>query len=86
MGLLVYVGQRFIPNLAQLTVPLRALLNEGSKFEWKDEQQRTFVETKKALENIPTLGYYSLTERTLVFADAGSAALGEYRYYNEGKN
>lgn len=75
LGLVNYVG-KFIPNLATVTEPLRALTRTGVKFEWGEAQKNSFQELKQILSNELTLGYYDAKDRTQVIADASPVGLG----------
>lgn len=57
LGLVNYVN-RFIPNLATISEPLRQLTKKGTKFEWGQKQRNAFMELKKCLTNESSLGYY----------------------------
>lgn len=76
LGLVQYVGARFIPNLIDLTEPLRALLGHGAHFSWGVPQQTAFDVIKSSLDKIVALGFYSISDRTQLYADASSVALG----------
>lgn len=81
LGLINYVG-KWIPNLATTTEPLKELLRQKSGRNtniselWGHSQQTAFNTLKAALGDIPNLGYYSVTDKTLVFADASPVGLG----------
>lgn len=75
LGLVNYVN-RFIPNLATISEPLRQLTKKGTKFEWGQKQRNAFMELKKCLTNESSLGYYRVSDRTQVVADASPVGLG----------
>lgn len=75
LGLVNYLG-KFIPNLATVTEPLRKLTKHDASFDWKLEQQQAFDLLKQYLSKETTLGYYSVTDRTQVIADASPVGLG----------
>ncbi|CAH2105411.1 unnamed protein product [Euphydryas editha] len=63
LGLINFIG-KWIPNLATLTEPLRELLrlklhkNSDITKYWKQEQNKSFLELKKSLGSIKTLGTF----------------------------
>ncbi|XP_055612924.1 uncharacterized protein K02A2.6-like [Uranotaenia lowii] len=75
LGLANYLN-KYIHNLADLDEPLRRLTQTDVKFEWKDEQQTSFENIKKALANTPQLGYFNVKHQTSVIVDASPTALG----------
>lgn len=54
LGLVTYVG-KFIPDIANITEPLRNMLKLNCKFIWAQEQQKSFDKLKSFLANIPDL-------------------------------
>ena len=85
LGLVTYVG-KFIPRLADLTDPLRELIRKDTKFYWKQSQKEAFLEIKKAMSDIKSLGYYDPEHKTEVIADANPIALGAVLVQLDGKN
>lgn len=75
LGLVNYVG-KFIPNLATITEPLRNLTKKDTTFEWNEEHEVTFEQSKLQLSNPMVLGYYNTKDRTMLFADASPVGLG----------
>lgn len=75
LGLVTYVS-KFIPNLATVTDPLRKLTKKDTPFDWGDEQQNAFTQLKDQLSNPTTLGYYKVSDRTQLYADASPVGLG----------
>ncbi|XP_055858008.1 uncharacterized protein K02A2.6-like [Episyrphus balteatus] len=75
LGLVNFVG-KFIPNLANLTEPLRTLTRQNATFKWQKEQQIRFERLKESLTSDVVLGYYDVQKRTQVYADASPVALG----------
>ncbi|XP_063626451.1 uncharacterized protein K02A2.6-like [Cydia splendana] len=81
LGLVNYVN-KWLPNLATRTEPLKELLRKklGKKADikpyWTSEQDRAFTELKEALSKIQSLGYYDINDKTQVIADASPVGLG----------
>lgn len=75
LGLITYVG-KFIPDLADLTEPLRVLLKADAKFVWGPDQANAFQILKTQLSRVPNLAYFDPNRRTRVVADASPVALG----------
>ncbi|KAL7725832.1 hypothetical protein ACLKA6_015914 [Drosophila palustris] len=75
LGLVTYVG-KFIPDLANLTEPLRRLLKKDCKFDWGETEKRAFEDLKSRLAKIPNLAYFDPNNKTRLIADASPVALG----------
>ncbi|XP_042148639.1 uncharacterized protein K02A2.6-like [Ixodes scapularis] len=52
--------QKFVPNLADKTAPLRKLITKDTEFLWTEEQSKALTEIKQALKSAPTLAYYNV--------------------------
>lgn len=76
LGLVNFVGCRFLPNLATITEPLRTLLTKNSLFKWNDEQEKSFRKLQSMLTDQKHLGYNSPCDRTQLIADASPVGLG----------
>ena len=74
LGMIAYVA-RFIPNLSELTSPLRALKKEET---WKrtSVEQEAYDAIKKELTSKKVLKYYNVNKPLLLSVDASSKALG----------
>lgn len=75
LGLVTYVS-RFLPNLATLSHPLRALLKNSNQFCWLSEHQKSFDSLKHLIGNIDCLGYFDPTDHTILVTDASGVGLG----------
>lgn len=74
LGLVTYVG-KFIPDLADVTEPLRSLMKKDIKFMWGPDQEKSFRRLKENLATIPTLSYFNPKYRTRLIADGSPVAL-----------
>ncbi|KAG7304923.1 hypothetical protein JYU34_010335 [Plutella xylostella] len=81
LGLVNYIN-KWIPNLATMTEPLKELLRLklGKKASitqyWTRNQDKAFLSLKETLTGIETLGYYDVKDKTQVIADASPVGLG----------
>ncbi len=75
LALMTYL-HKFIPNMSQLTAPLRLLLKRGVAFHWEDVQQKSIDDCKKCLTEAPVLRYYNTKEPEVLSCDASSKGLG----------
>ena len=73
---MVGFSARFIPNLATVAEPLRAISRKGVPFVWSSEQETSFQELKKQLASAPVLAYFDKDAHTRVIADASPVGLG----------
>lgn len=76
LGSVTYLGQRFIPNMAELTQPIRQLTHKGSQFAWTYEHQRAFDILIEQIAKSTMLGYFSNADKTRLYADASPVGLG----------
>lgn len=81
LGLVNYVN-KWIPNLATKTEPLKELLRKklGKNTSilpfWKPAQSSAFNDLKNILTKVQSLGYYDVNDKTQVKADASPVGLG----------
>ncbi|RVE62485.1 hypothetical protein OJAV_G00157530 [Oryzias javanicus] len=73
-GLLQYLS-KFIPNLSDISAPLRKL--EGNmEWHWGAEQQQSFDKLKALVSQAPVLKYYDVNKPVTLSVDASSEGLG----------
>lgn len=74
LGMVTYLG-KFIPNLSDITKPLRKLLHKENAWVWDHEQQKAFKNVKKVLSTTPVLRYYDMNKPVKLSVDASSMAI-----------
>ena len=67
---------KFSPNLAQLTQPLRELLSKNRVWQWGSEQQKAFSFVKAEISKPTTLALYDPQSDLTISADVSSYGLG----------
>ena len=75
MGMVNHLG-KFIPNLAELTEPLRNLLSKKNHWLWERAPTDAFDNIKKILASTTVLAHYNHQAETIVSADASSFGVG----------
>lgn len=75
LGLASYLSS-YLVNFADLTAPMWKIANT-KPFAWTGEAERSFNETKKRIVGCTiTQGFFSKTDRTVLYTDASPLALG----------
>ena len=74
LGMVNYMSE-FIPNLANLTQPLRELLHKEVGWHWSERQEKAFQAIKEKLTSDATLQYYDVEKPFTVSVDASSNGL-----------
>lgn len=75
LGMVTYLA-KFIPNLSEITHPLRKLLEKESEWVWTNQQSDAFAKIKDAISSPPVLAFYDVNKSVTLQADASSYALG----------
>ena len=75
LGMVNYVS-KIIPNLSDLTTPLRQLLHQDVLWQWEKQQETSFKAIKESLTLAPMLGYYDAQKALTLQVDASSTGLG----------
>ncbi|MCG7868790.1 MAG: hypothetical protein JAY74_20765, partial [Candidatus Thiodiazotropha taylori] len=82
LGMANYMS-KFAPRLADITAPLRVLLQDKVAFVWDAPQQRAFEEVKSVITNSPVLGFYNPSEPLTLESDASKNGLGSCLMQND---
>lgn len=75
LGLVQYVS-KFIPNLADVSEPLRILTKNDVVWHWEKEQVDSFARLKEILTQAPVLKIYDLEKDVTISVDASCKGLG----------
>ena len=75
LGSVTYLA-KFIPNLSELTQPLRELLSKEKEWFWDYMQQQAFEKLKETIQSPPTLKYFDSKLPITLSVDASSYAVG----------
>ena len=75
LGLLTYYS-RFLPNLSTTLAPLYQLLKHSAKWQWKDEQEKSFKESKQLLLSSQLLVHFDPTLKIRLACDASAYGIG----------
>lgn len=67
---------KFIPNMSELTSPLRQLLHQDVEWHWEERHETGFKKVKDTLALSPVLGYYDAKKELTLQVDASSTGLG----------
>ena len=75
LGMSQYLA-KFLPQLSDLTKPLRELTHKEVEWVWDQLQERAFKQLQEAITSTPVLRYYNLAEDVTIQCDASQAGLG----------
>ena len=75
LGIMVYLS-KFVPNLSEITAPLRGLLEKGVEWHWYAKHQKAFREAIEIATKAPVLRYYDVTKEVTVATDASNQGFG----------
>ena len=81
-GLVQYLG-KFIPNLAELSKPLRDLFTKDAPFVWNHEQEEAYEKLKQGCSQPPTLAFYDMKKSVATSLHSSRSGLGAVCMYNE---
>ncbi|MCG7876694.1 MAG: RNase H-like domain-containing protein [Candidatus Thiodiazotropha endolucinida] len=75
LGMVTYLS-RFCENLAEITSPLRKLLENNVLFSWDKPQDDAFQKVKDLITKAPVLAYYDKERPLTIQCDASKSGLG----------
>jgi hypothetical protein len=75
LGAVTYLA-KWIPNLSELTFPLRELTKKSATWLWEDKQKESFRLLKELLIKAPVLHYFDNNLPTKISCDASRLGLG----------
>ncbi|CAH2097604.1 unnamed protein product [Euphydryas editha] len=75
LGMITYLN-KFIPNMSDLTNPLRELLHKDTNFIWEHYHEEAFNKIKQVLQRPPVLRLYDVNKPVTLTVDASSKNLG----------
>lgn len=83
LGFVTYLG-KFLPNMSDVSAPLRILLEEKNEWFWDKEQSDSFQKLKEMATNAPILSYYDPKQPLTLNVDASSMqGLGAVKLQND---
>ena len=75
LGMIQYLA-KFLPNLSDITKPLRELTHKEVEWVWDQPQEDAFRKLQEAVMSTPVLRYYNLAEEVTIQCDASQTGLG----------
>ena len=75
LGTVNFLAQ-YIPNMSEITAPLRNLLRKNNHFIWEHEQKQSLQQIKAVLTKEPVLSFYDVTQEVTIQADASQNGIG----------
>ena len=75
LGLVQYLS-KFLPNLPDMTKPLRELTQQDVEWCWEDAQVTALSQLREAVTRTPVLRYYNLNDEVTLQCDASQSGLG----------
>ncbi|XP_065192543.1 uncharacterized protein K02A2.6-like [Sycon ciliatum] len=75
MGMFTFLS-KFVPDMANVSAPLRALLKADTAWQWDTQQETAFCRLKELATTAPCLALFSPDQPVRISADASSYGLG----------
>jgi len=75
LGMITYLG-KFIPNLSEVSLPLRNLTSKNVEWIWDCEQQKSFNQLKELIKSPPVLRFFDPKLPITLSVDSSSHAVG----------
>ena len=75
LGCVNYLS-RYIPKLAEISEPLRRLIEKSTVFVWQSQQEEAFNHIKQLISEATVLKYYDVDEEVTIQCNASEKGLG----------
>ncbi|KAL1277849.1 hypothetical protein QQF64_024522 [Cirrhinus molitorella] len=75
LGMVKYLA-KFIPNLSEISAPLRKLLEKDTAWHWEDAHDKSVEKLKQMITQSPTLKFYDVSKPVTLSVDASSEGIG----------
>lgn len=75
LGMYNYLRE-FVPNMSEITAPLRVLLKRDVAWHWNADQQMAFDKLKEAIASSPVLNNFDLNKEVVIQTDSSQNGLG----------
>ncbi|KAI5750921.1 hypothetical protein M8J77_002494 [Diaphorina citri] len=75
LGITKYLS-KFIPNVSEVSAPLRELTKDRAEWIWSDCHQKSFQRLKTLICTSPVLRYFDDTKQLIIETDASKSGLG----------
>ena len=75
LGMVNYLSE-CIPNMSEITTPLRSLLRKDVQWSWHDEHRKSLERIQQVLTSNPVLQFYDINQPVILQVDASQGGLG----------
>ena len=75
LGMITYLS-KFLPNLSEVTEPLRRLLDKDVEWHWDDSHKEALNRVKHLITREPVLSYFDNAKEVTLQCDASESGLG----------
>ena len=75
LGMITYLS-KFLPNLSEVTKPLRRLLDKDVEWRWDDSHKEALNRVKHLITREPVLSYFDNAKEVTLQCDASESGLG----------
>ena len=75
LGMVTYVA-KFIPNLSEISAPLRDVIKNNVEFEWSYAQEAAYTKLKQVISQAPVLKMYDINKPVTISVDASQNGMG----------
>ena len=75
LGMIKYLAN-FLPNLSDVTEPLRRLLDKDVQWHWNDTHEKSWKQGKQLITREPVLKYFDPSKEVTLQCDASESGLG----------